>query len=259
MIFMIAPAAAPLLGQQILNLAGWHAIFIAFIVFAVIAMTWLAVRQPETLPPAARIPLSFSGLITAGRELFSHRPVVVSILIQGLTMAVLVATISSVQGIFKVEFDMEQDFPKWFALAAMVSAGASFLNARLVMTLGMRRVARLAYIGVLAMTALHFGLLNTGVLTGNWAFAAFFLWLVSLFCMMGLTMGNLNALAMEPVGHIAGFAASIMAAVSTIIGVAVSTPIAQAFDGTHEPLVIGALLCITPSLLLMRMLGPARA
>ena len=141
----------------------------------------------------------------------------------------------------------------------MVSAGASFLNARLVMTLGMRRVARLAYIGVLAMTALHFGLLNTGVLTGNWAFAAFFLWLVSLFCMMGLTMGNLNALAMEPVGHIAGFAASIMAAVSTIIGVAVSTPIAQAFDGTHEPLVIGALLCITPSLLLMRMLGPARA
>ena len=259
MIFMIAPAAAPLLGQQILNLAGWHAIFIAFIVFAVIAMTWLAVRQPETLPPAARIPLSFSGLIAAGRELFSHRPVVVSILIQGLTMAVLVATISSVQGIFKVEFDMEQDFPKWFALAAMVSAGASFLNARLVMTLGMRRVARLAYIGVLAMTALHFGLLNTGVLTGNWAFAAFFLWLVSLFCMMGLTMGNLNALAMEPVGHIAGFAASIMAAVSTIIGVAVSTPIAQAFDGTHEPLVIGALLCITPSLLLMRMLGPARA
>jgi len=259
MIFMIAPAAAPLLGQQILNLAGWHAIFIAFIVFAVIAMTWLAVRQPETLPPAARIPLSFSGLSAAGRELFSHRPVVVSILIQGLTMAVLVATISSVQGIFKVEFDMEQDFPKWFALAAMVSAGASFLNARLVMTLGMRRVARLAYIGVLAMTALHFGLLNTGVLTGNWAFAAFFLWLVSLFCMMGLTMGNLNALAMEPVGHIAGFAASIMAAVSTIIGVAVSTPIAQAFDGTHEPLVIGALLCITPSLLLMRMLGPARA
>ena len=256
---MIAPAAAPLLGQQILNLAGWHAIFIAFIVFAVIAMTWLAVRQPETLPSAARIPLSFSGLIAAGRELFSHRPVVVSILIQGLTMAVLVATISSVQGIFKVEFDMEQDFPKWFALAAMVSAGASFLNARLVMTLGMRRVARLAYIGVLAMTALHFGLLNTGVLTGNWAFAAFFLWLVSLFCMMGLTMGNLNALAMEPVGHIAGFAASIMAAVSTIIGVAVSTPIAQAFDGTHEPLVIGALLCITPSVLLMRMLGPARA
>ena len=259
MIFMVAPAAAPLLGQYIIHLAGWHAIFIAFIVFAVIAMSWLAIRQPETLPPAARIPLSFKGLWAAGKELFSYRIVVVSILIQALTMAVLVATISSVQGIFKVEFDMEDAFPKWFALAAAVSAGASFLNSKLVMTMGMRKVARLAFIGVLTVTVLHYGLMRLDVLQGNWRFAAFFLWLVSLFCMMGLTMGNLNALAMEPVGNIAGFAASIMAAVSTVFAVILSTPIAQAFDGTHEPLVIGALCCITPSLLLMRVLGvPSR-
>lgn len=259
MIFMVAPAAAPLLGQQIIHLSGWHAIFIAFILFAVIAMTWLAVRQPETLPVAARVPLSFHGLWAAGKELFSYRIVVVSILIQALTMAVLVATISSVQGIFTVEFDMEESFPKWFALAAMVSAGASFLNARLVMTMGMRKVARLAFIGALLMTVLHYGLMRSDLLQGDWRFAAFFLWLVSLFCMMGLTMGNLNALAMEPVGNIAGFAASIMAAVSTVVAVILSTPIAQAFDGTHEPLVIGALLCITPSLLLMRVLGvPSR-
>lgn len=259
MIFMVAPAAAPLLGQWIIHLSGWHAIFIAFILFAVIAMTWLAVRQPETLPVAARVPLSFHGLWAAGKELFSYRIVVVSILIQALTMAVLVATISSVQGIFTVEFDMEESFPKWFALAALVSAGASFLNARLVMTMGMRKVARLAFIGALLMTVLHYGLMRADVLQGDWRFAAFFLWLVSLFCMMGLTMGNLNALAMEPVGNIAGFAASIMAAVSTVVAVILSTPIAQAFDGTHEPLVIGALLCITPSLLLMRVLGaPSR-
>ena len=259
MIFMVAPAAAPLLGQQIISLAGWHAIFIAFIVFAVIAMLWLAIRQPETLPPAARIPLSFPVLTASAKELFSHRVVVVSIVIQALTMAVLVATISSVQGIFKVEFDMEHAFPKWFALAATVSAGASFLNSKLVMTLGMRKVARLAFIGVLIMTALHYGLLKADVLQGDWKFAAFFLWLVSLFCMMGLTMGNLNALAMEPVGSIAGFAASIMAAVSTVVAVVLSTPIAQAFDGTHQPLVVGSLLCIVPSLVLMRFLGPSRS
>src|SRR5690606_2425010 len=112
-----------------------------------------------------------------------------------------------------------------------------------------------AFIGALLMTVLHYGLMRSDLLQGDWRFAAFFLWLVSLFCMMGLTMGNLNALAMEPVGNIAGFAASIMAAVSTVVAVILSTPIAQAFDGTHEPLVIGALLCITPSLLLMRVLG----
>ena len=257
MIFMIAPAAAPLLGQQIIAVAGWHAIFVAFILFAAIAMAWLAIRQPETLPVPARIPLSGHGLMASAKELFSYRAVNASIVIQALTMAVLVATISSVQGIFKVEFNMEADFPKWFALAAVMSAGASFLNSKLVMTMGMRKVAKMAYMGILVLTVLHYALLQTDLLQGNWKFAAFFIWLVGLFCMMGLTMGNLNALAMEPVGNIAGFAASVMSAVATVVAVILSTPIAQAFDGTHQPLVLGALCCILPCLLMMRLLGPS--
>src|SRR5690606_2517976 len=116
------------------------------------------------------------------------------------------------------------DFPKWFALAAILSAAASFLNAKLVMRMGMRSVARWAYVGGVALSLLHFGLYELDMLSGAWAFGSFFLWQVTLFVMMGLTMGNLNALAMEPVGHIAGFAASLMAAVSTILAVVISTP-----------------------------------
>lgn len=128
------------------------------------------------------------------------------------------------------------------------------------MRMGIRNVARSAYIAVVAMTALHFGLYETDLLQGGWAFGSFFLWQVSLFVIMGLTMGNLNAQAMEPVGRIAGFAASLMAAVSTVLAVIISTPIAQAFDGTHQPLVIGALCCPVPAMLLMSALGrPTKA
>ncbi|MDQ2065428.1 multidrug effflux MFS transporter [Xinfangfangia sp. CPCC 101601] len=255
MIFMLAPAVAPLLGQQIIFLAGWKAIFVAFILFSVVSLLWLGLRQGETLPPAARTKLTVAGQIASLKELFSHRVVVVSVMIQALTTAVLVAMISSVQGIYAQEFGREAEFPMWFALAAVLSAVASFLNAKLVMRMGMRSVARWAYIGGVALTLLHFGLYELEMLTGTAAFISFFLWQVTLFVMMGLTMGNLNALAMEPVGHIAGFAASLMAAVSTVLAVVISTPIAQAFDGTHQPLVVGALVCLIPSTLMMRLLG----
>lgn len=255
MVFMLAPALAPLMGQQILNFASWHAIFVAFILFSLISLVWLGLRQGETLPKEARIKMTFRGQIASAKELFSHRVVNVSVLIQGLTTAVLIALISSVQGIYAEEFGRGEEFPQWFALAAVISAAASLLNAKLVMRLGMRNVARLAYFAIVGLTLLHFGLYQADVLGETLSFTSFFLWQVSLFAMMALTMGNLNALAMEPVGRIAGFAASLMAAVSTVFAVLISTPIAQAFDGTHQPLVIGALACLIPAMVLMRFLG----
>ncbi len=258
MVFMVAPAAAPLLGQQVMLLAGWQSIFVAFVVFSVASVTWLGLRQPETLPRPARRRLSWRGLLSEGRELITNRIVVVSILIQGLTMAVLMSTISSVQGIFRVEFAMEQAFPRWFALSALVSASASFLNARIVMKVGMRRVASLAYAATLALTLVQLALILSGVVPEALRFPAFFVWMVSLFCMMSLTMGNLNALAMEPMGHMAGFAASVISAGSTVLAVVISTPVAQLFDGTHLPLALGSALFLAGSLGMMPLLRAPR-
>lgn len=250
-IFVVAPAAAPLLGQQIILLAGWPAMFLVFIAFSMVSILWLGIRQPETLPPERRRRLSTTAMLGAVREIACSRIVVVSILIQCLTQGIMIATISSVQGIFHITFDMEQSFPLWFAGAAVVSGAASFLNARIVMTLGMRRVITLAYAGVLVTTMFQLGVTATGALPDAVRFPIFYLWLVSIFSMMGLTMGNLNALAMEPVGHIAGMAASVIAAVSTVLAVVISTPIAQAFDGTDLPLVAGALACVVAIHLLL--------
>ncbi|MFT5007287.1 MAG: DHA1 family bicyclomycin/chloramphenicol resistance-like MFS transporter, partial [Paracoccaceae bacterium] len=63
--------------------------------------------------------------------------------------------------------------------------------------------------------------------------------------------GNLNALAMEPMGHIAGMASSIVGALSTLGGVLIAIPIGLAFDGTALPLALGYLICIGISFLLM--------
>lgn len=253
MIFMVAPAIAPLMGQAVIHFADWHAIFLVFVVFSLVSLVWLGLRQPETLPVSDRIPLNVPRLIASAKDMFSHRVVVVTILIQTLVMAVLVALLSSISPVFEQHFERGAEFPLWFALAAGFSAMGSLANARLVMTVGMRRVITLTFAAVLLVSVLVLASLLWIALPQELEFALFMIWIISLFCMMSLTMGNLNALAMEPVGHIAGFAASIMAGVSTVLSVVISLPVTQSFSGSHLPLVAGSVVFLGLALALMRL------
>lgn len=257
MVFTAVPAIAPLLGQGIIALADWHAIFLAYIAFSGLTMLWLGLRQPETLDIARRRPLRLVPLIAATRELLSHRIVLVSTVLQALTLGALFATLSSIQPIFEMVHDRAQSFPLWFALIAVASMSGSFLNSRIVMVLGMRRVVRGTYAAQLTLSLAT--LLLMPLLEGNLSFALQILWSIGLFAMMGLTAGNLNALAMEPVGHIAGLAASVISALATVGSVLLAIPVGLAFDGTPTPLLVGVALLIGTALVLSRLaLGEPR-
>ena len=238
-VFMLVPALAPAMGMAIIHIAGWRSLFLAFLVFSVVANLWLGLRQPETLPPERRRPLHLSTLTRSFVEVYSHRTVQLATAVMSLCFGMLFGTISSIQPIFEQSFDRAESFPYWFALVALFSAASSFTNARLVMRLGMRHLITLALSVILGATALILVLTFSGSLPGNAFFAAFVIWMVMLFFMMGMIMGNLNALALEPVGHIAGMAASAVGAISTVLGVALAAPLGLAFDGTPLPLMIG--------------------
>lgn len=259
MIFTVVPALAPLMGQGIITLGGWHAIFLAYILFAGLSMLWLGLRQPETLPPESRRPLHIGTLWSGARQLFTHRIVVVTTVLQTLTLGCLFATLSSLQGIFELQFDRVDTFPLWFAVIAVVSMGGSLLNSRIVMTLGMRRVVQRTYLGVLILSLLTLATLGTGILPKDLSFAMQMLWCIGLFSMMGLTMGNLNALAMEPVGQIAGLAASVISSLATVGSVILAIPIGLAFNGTSTPLILGVTVLTGLNLLLsLKIVGEPR-
>ena len=207
-IFALVPAVAPLVGQGVLLLGSWRLIFVALMAFSILTNLWVALRQPETLAPVQRRRLRIGLLIEAGTELVRHRIVLISILCQSLSSACLVATLSSQQGIFEQRFDRAATFPAWFAVIALCSILGSITNARLVLRVGMRAMVQWTYGGVAIFTALVLILNVTGALPEPLAFPAHILWSISVFAMMGLTMGNLNAMAMEELGHIAGFASS---------------------------------------------------
>jgi DHA1 family bicyclomycin/chloramphenicol resistance-like MFS transporter len=64
-------------------------------------------------------------------------------------------------------------------------------------------------------------------------------YLMTSFFGIGLLFGNLNALAMQPLGHIAGTGAAIVGATSMLISLVLGTWIGQSYNGTVLPLVIG--------------------
>jgi MFS transporter, DHA1 family, multidrug resistance protein len=242
MVFMLVPAVAPLMGQTVMHVADWQAIFLVYIVFSVVTLLWLGLRQPETLPKSNRRKFEVSILIAGVREAFSHRIVVISILMQSLTLAALFATLSSMQGIFEIRFERGESFPYWFALIALCSAIGNVINAKTVVRLGMRKLIWIGYSGLVAITAVLLAIKFFGLMPESIAFPMHMAWTITLFAAMGLQMGNLNALAMEPLGRIAGLGASIITALSTVISVLLAVPVGLAFDGSELPLMLGVLV-----------------
>lgn len=238
MIFTLVPAIAPAVGAVIIAFFGWRAVFVAFVVFGLFAIGWLMIRQPETLPPERRKPFNLPTLIAATKECFSNKTFALSTAAQVLSFAMLFSTLSSVQQTFSDTYGLTDTFPAWFALIAILAGSASILNANLVVKLGMRRMAGIGYANVTLLSAI---VLVAAAINGV-PFWLYVVWTTSLFFMAGLVIGNLNALAMEPVGHIAGLAASIIGAFATVIGVLIAIPIGLAFDGTPMPLAIGTLI-----------------
>ena len=83
-------------------------------------------------------------------------------------------------------------------------------------------------------------------------FVIWFVWATSVFFMMGMIFGNLNALALQPLGHVAGTAASLVTGLSTVGAALLIIPVGLAFDGTPLPLMINNLIAASLAFMLMR-------
>lgn len=253
LVFTIVPAIAPLLGAWIIVGFGWRAIFLAFLAFSVISVGWLSLRQPETLAPEDRRPLQIAPLWAGLRETLAHRQMQFSIIAQTCIFGGLFGSLSSIHQIFDYTYGLRESFPLWFSLIALLSAPTGPINGKMVIHTGMRpliRVTMLAQAGLSLTLALAF---LSGALGGA-KFGVYVFWNVTLFATAGFTIGNLNALALEPLGHIAGMASSVMGAISTIGGALAGAVIGQMFNGTPVPLFFGiSLLMLIGGLLMFRM------
>jgi MFS transporter, DHA1 family, multidrug resistance protein len=242
MVFMIVPAVAPFIGTFIIAASGWRGVFWSFLVFGGLAGAWLWLRQPETLAPAARRPISVANLLSGAGEVLRTRVALSAMIAQGLVFACLFGTLSSVQPLFDQTFGRGDSFPAWFALISVGSAAASLTNALLVRRIGMERVILFTLTAQVILSGAMAILTWGGLWPDALRFPGFMIWITGVFATAGLTMGNLGAMAMERLGHLAGLAATVMLAFATIGGALTAVPLALAFDGTPGPLSLGVLV-----------------
>ena len=235
LVFLGVPILAPSIGQAIMLVGPWRWIFAGLGLIGVGLIVWAALRLPETLRPEDRLPIQFRRLASAYRIAVTDRTAVGYTLAMTAVTGALFGFINSSQQIFADVFHAEAAFPAIFALIAGGIAVASLVNARLVVSLGSRKISHTALIGFTAVSAVHAVVAISGH-ESIWTFAV--LQTLTMFC-FGLIAGNFGAMAMETMGHIAGTAASIQGFVSTIAGSLLGFAVGQQFDGTTVPMAAG--------------------
>lgn len=251
MVFILVPAIAPALGQAVLLVTSWRGIFMALLLLSGMTLLWFYLRQPETLPSEARRPMSPAALAESCAEILRTRVTVVYTLAGGMVFGAFVGFLNSAQQIFQELYGLGLRFPAYFAVLALTIGGASLINARLVTRLGMRFLCRLG-LGVNVLISAAFLVYCLNAEPGIWLFMAYLM--VTFFC-TGILFGNINALAMEPLGHVAGLASSLMGSVMTLVSLLLGYFIGYAYDGSVIPLVAGFGLLGALSLGMMRLSG----
>jgi MFS transporter, DHA1 family, multidrug resistance protein len=238
-VFMLVPILAPSIGQLVLLVAGWRMIFVGLLGMAIFAAIFLEVRQEETLPREKRVRFSASNLYRSAIEFFRFPAAWGYTVAVGFVFAAFLSYLGTSQQIFAEQYAQGKLFAVWFGLFAVAIAMAMIFNGRMVMRYGMRILSKWAVRGCILFAAMF--LVVALMYAGHPPLWALGLYLFATFFCCGILFGNYNAMAMEPVGHIAGMAAAISGTLSSLVAIGIGTWIGQQYDGTILPLVYGYL------------------
>ena len=249
-VFILGPIVAPALGQALLTGAGWRAIFGVYLTMAIAVWAWFRLRQEETLEVERRIEFSPSRIIDAVWGVLTTRLALGYTIATGFVFGAFLGYLNSAQQILQQQYGLGTRFPLYFAVLATATGGASILNARLVMRHGMRRLSLGALTTLGGASLVFLGVAYN--LAGHPPLAALMAYLLTTFFCIGLLFSNLNAMAMQPLGHIAGTGASVVGALSTLSSMVLGTAIGQSYNGTVIPLVAGFAVLSILAMLAMR-------
>lgn len=240
-VFMLVPMLAPLLGQGLEALWGWRAIFGAYVALAVVAALWYALGMPETLPPAHRRPLSARPILAAFREVLTNRVAMGYTLSAVCVFGPFVVYLATAQQVLEELYGLGPLFPLAFGALAVAFAAASFANSRLVMAVGMRRLSLRGLGALIAISAVGLVVIEAGGWNGVPPLWVFMGLMAGIFCCVAVLFANFNALALEPLGHVAGTASAVVMSLSSLGAAPIALAIARGFDGSLTPMFAGFL------------------
>ena len=251
MFFILVPVVAPTLGQFLITFFNWESIFYFNLLFGVFIMIWFWKRQPETLPKERRIKFSSHLFIDGTKEFFKHKKAVAFTFVSGFITGSFMVYLSTSQQIFQDQYNLADMFPYIFASLAISVGLATYLNSRFVVKYGMMQIAYFACIAYVIVSILYVVLFWSGKNPNIYILLSFF---ALQFFAVGFLFGNLRAIAMQPLGHIAGIGAAINGFISTVMAVPIANYIGSFVNTSVLPLFIGFSLFGVMSLLVFIMI-----
>ncbi|MEW9797802.1 multidrug effflux MFS transporter [Alteromonas sp. CYL-A6] len=240
MVFILVPMLAPIIGQTVMLMFSWQHIFTLFLLVALLSGSWFFARQAETLPRARRRRFTFRAFFKSAGYILTHVEVMGYTLAMGCIFGGFLAYLSASQTIFEGFYDAGALFPLIFATLAFSIGLASFFNGKMVMRFGMRKLCRVALVGTIAFSLVYNALLLAfdGLpplwLTVSTMFTGFFF--------IGILFGNLNAMAMQPLGDMAGLGAAIIGSLSSLFSVPIALFVDSFLTNNLYPIGLGFLV-----------------
>jgi DHA1 family bicyclomycin/chloramphenicol resistance-like MFS transporter len=247
MVFILIPIVAPTLGQFLMNHYHWKSIFIFTLIYGLVVMLWFWLRQPETLKAKHRIPYRLAIFKTGTIQFFRIKSAVVYTLLSGFITGSFMVYLSTAQQIFEKQYNLAEEFPLIFASIAISVGLATFMNSQLVVKYGMRRIVHLSMLSFIAISLVFISLYHSGNNPSIEVLVTFF---ALQFFTIGFLFGNLRALAMQPMGHIAGIGSALNGFISTVMAVPIANYIGSFVVDSVTPLFVGFLVCGVISLVL---------
>lgn len=235
-VFMVAPIVAPFMGQVMLN-GGmtWHGIFWVLAAFGGVMFLWVLIRLPETLPPERRVPFNPRSMLRSYWQVIRTREALGYTIASGFLFGALMSYISSSEQLFHNVYPTGDQFPLWFAGAAIAMTASNLINSRIVERLGMRKISHAALIAFVIVSAIHAAF----ALAGPVDFTIFYVLLLAAFFCIGFQGPNYNAIAMERLGAIAGSGAALIGFASSFVSASIGGLVARQFDCTTTPIFVG--------------------
>jgi len=247
-VFLLVPIVAPAIGKLVLDHFDWQSIFLMQLWCSGAVALWFWKRQPETLAPNNKRTLRFQDYIHGLGEVFKQPKTMGYTLISGLVFGSFMVYLSGAQQIFHQQYDLKEEFPLIFAGLSIAIGLAIFSNGHLVMRFGMKKMVTTALYGFFGVALLYVLLYYC---QDNPGIEILMLFFGLQFFAIGFLFGNLRALAMQPMGHIAGMAAAITGFISTIMALPISTFIGTYIEDQVWPIFLGFTLCGAISLIIL--------
>lgn len=247
-IFIIVPAVAPSLGKFLLDRFGWESIFHSQLLIALAIVVWFFFRQEETLKKADRIPFKMNAFYAGAKAFINDKQAVIYTLVSGFITGSFMVYLSTAQKIFGEQYGLVDEFPMFFAIIAVTVGVSTFFNGMLVVRYGMKQLVRIAILGFTVLPLSYIALFYA---SGNPDVKVLLGFFMLVFLAIGFLFGNIQAIALEHLGHIAGIGSAISGFVSTIIAVPIAAFMGSFVDQTALPLFVGFSICGALALLLL--------